>query len=53
MVVLEASHSTPNHFAYHDVYVFVGNHGPMIEQLDECVIIIRHLVGQLTLNKIF
>lgn len=43
-----------NHFCvHHDVYVIVGNHGPMIEQLDARVnvIIIEHLVGPIDFRQ--
>jgi metallophosphoesterase superfamily enzyme len=43
-----------NHFCvHHDVYVIVGNHGPMIEQLDARVnvIIIEHLVGPIDFKQ--
>ena len=43
-----------NHFCVHnDVYVIVGNHGPMIEQLDARVnvIIIEHLVGPIDFKQ--
>lgn len=43
-----------NHFCvHHDVYVIVGNHGPMIEQLDARVnvIIIEHLVSPIDFKQ--
>ncbi len=43
-----------NHFCvHHDVYVIVGNHGPMIEQLDARVnvLILEHLVGPIDFKQ--
>lgn len=43
-----------NHFClHHDVYVIVGDRGPMIEQLDARakVVVIEHLVGPIDIKK--
>ncbi|GJF54942.1 glycosyltransferase family 4 protein [Staphylococcus argenteus] len=43
-----------NHFClHHDVYVIVGDHGPMIEQLDTRVkvIVVDHLVGPIDIKQ--